>query len=398
MNRVTARLLRWWVRLYTSGLSSGDRSGRREEIESNHHEHTHGSGTQSEDAAWQVLGRMVRGLPADVAWRLSRPGAERRAVRGGAAAVGRGGGAVALVTYRSYIGVAVAAVAAVLMVVLIVAVSLAGGDDSSGANRIAFQSYRSGGWDVFVMGADGSGEARLSRSPLADLMPVLSPDGSKIAFASVDWTTGGRLDLYAMDADGSNLTQLTDTVDTAELDPAWSPDGERIAFTWQAGDGVRSRRIYLMDADGGNKRRLTSNDWLEETPAWSPDGTRVAFIVTGAHEGSDLQDLDIYVIGVDGTGQVRLTDTPGVDAFPAWSPDGERIAFVSKRDGDLEIYVMDRDGKEQVRLTDKALAQPTLEHILVAGRALDRVFLDSGWQLGDLHDRRRDRTGNPNNK
>ena len=128
-----------------------------------------------------------------------------------------------------------------------------------------------------------------------------------------------------MDADGSNLTQLTYTVDTAELDPAWSPDGERIAFTWQAGDGVRSRRIYLMDADGGNKRRLTGNDWLEETPAWSPDGTRVAFIVTRAHEGSDLQDLDIYVIGVDGTGQVRLTDTPGVDAFPKWSPDGERI-------------------------------------------------------------------------
>ena len=72
---------------------------------------------------------------------------------------------MALVAYRSYIGVAVAAVAAVLMVVLIVAVSLAGGDDSSGVNRIAFQSYRSGGWDVFVMGADGSGQARLSGSP-----------------------------------------------------------------------------------------------------------------------------------------------------------------------------------------------------------------------------------------
>ena len=95
---------------------------------------------------------------------------------------------MALVAYRSYIGVAVAAVAAVLMVVLIVAVSLAGGDDSSGVNRIAFQSYRSGGWDVFVMGADGSGQARLSGSPLADLMPVLSPDGSKIAFRV------GRLD------------------------------------------------------------------------------------------------------------------------------------------------------------------------------------------------------------
>ncbi len=67
---------------------------------------------------------MVRGLPADVERRLSRPGAERRAGHGGAAAVGRGGGAVALVAYRSYIGVAVAAVAAVLMVGLIVGVVL----------------------------------------------------------------------------------------------------------------------------------------------------------------------------------------------------------------------------------------------------------------------------------
>ena len=204
MTSVTARIVRWWVRLYTSGLSSGERGDRRDEIESNHHEHTHSSRTQSRDTARQVLGRMVRGLPADLAWRLSRPGAERRAVRGGAAAVGRGrgGGAVALVAYRSYIGVAVAAVAAVLMVGLIVTVSLAGGDDSSGVNRIAFQSYRSGGWDVFVMGADGTDQARLSGSPPADLMPALSPDGGKIAFASVDRSTGGRLDLYVMDADG----------------------------------------------------------------------------------------------------------------------------------------------------------------------------------------------------
>ena len=153
-----------------------------------------------------------------------------------------------------------------------------------------------------------------------------------------------------------------------------------------------------MDADGGNKGRLTSNDWLEETPAWSPDGTRVAFIVTRAHEGSDLQDLDIYVIGVDGTGQVRLTDTPGVDAFPTWSPDGERIAFVSKRDGDLEIYVMDRNGQEQVRLTDKPWLNQLSSISWSPDGRLDRVFLDSGWQLGDLHDRRRDQTGNPNNK
>ena len=124
MNGVIAGILRWWVRLYTSGLPSRERGERRDEIESNHHEHTHNPGARDGNATWQVLGRMMRGLPADVAWRLSRPGAERRAVRGGAGAVSRGGGAVALVAYRSYTGVIVAAGAAVLMAGLIVAIVL----------------------------------------------------------------------------------------------------------------------------------------------------------------------------------------------------------------------------------------------------------------------------------
>ena len=112
------------MRIYTSGLPSGEGSDRRDEIESNHHEHTHSSGARSGDTAWQVLGRMVRGLPADLAWRLSRPGAERRAVREGVTVVGRGGAAVALVAYRSYVGIFAAAVAAVLMAGLIVTVVL----------------------------------------------------------------------------------------------------------------------------------------------------------------------------------------------------------------------------------------------------------------------------------
>ncbi len=124
MSGAAARLLRWWVRLYTSGLPSGERGERRDEIESNHHEHTHSFESRDGNAVWQVLGRMVRGLPADVAWRLSRSGAERRAARGGAAAASRGGGAVALVAYRSYAGVIAAAVAAVLMAALIVTVVL----------------------------------------------------------------------------------------------------------------------------------------------------------------------------------------------------------------------------------------------------------------------------------
>ena len=82
------------------------------------------------------------------------------------------------------------------------------GGDAEPAGKIAFGSERDGNLEIYVMNADGSNQTRLTHDANPDNSPTLSPDGSKIAFES---ERDGNREIYAMDADGSNQTRLTTT-------------------------------------------------------------------------------------------------------------------------------------------------------------------------------------------
>ena len=85
--------------------------------------------------------------------------------------------------------------------------------------RIAFVSDRDGNVEIYVMDADGSNLTNLTNNPAYDWLPVWSPDGSRIAFVS---DRDGNWEIYVVDADGSNLTNLTNNP-ADDLLPAWSP-------------------------------------------------------------------------------------------------------------------------------------------------------------------------------
>lgn len=172
---------------------------------------------------------------------------------------------------------------------------------------------------------------------------------NKIAFTRIQ---DGDTEIYVMDADGSNPTNLTNSPSASEYYPAWSPDGTRIAFT--KGDGVRD--VYVMNTAGGNERQLTQDDYVGPYPAWSPDGTKIAYSSGG----------EIFVMDTDGSNAVNITNHPDGDYEPAWSPDGSRIAFASGRESEIgwDIWVMEADGSNPVRLTDVNDPQtPTLREI-----------------------------------
>jgi len=80
-----------------------------------------------------------------------------------------------------------------------------------------------------VVNADGSNETRLTVDPGIDMSPKWSPDG-RILFTS---NRDRRREIYAMDADGANVTRFTKTGATS---PAWSPDGSKVASSAQYRD------------------------------------------------------------------------------------------------------------------------------------------------------------------
>jgi Tol biopolymer transport system component len=196
---------------------------------------------------------------------------------------------------------------------------------------------------LFVMAADGTNVRPLSAdgvNPIQGNQPVWSPDGGRVAFSA---DQNGDVNLFAVNADGSNLQQIT-AEPGQDQQPSWSPDGSRIVFATNR-DG--QFEIYVINADGSNPVRLTNNGVDDLQPAWSPDGGRIAF----ATNQGENNDREVFVMGADGSNPTRLTTTPGVDTQPTWSRDGTQIFFVSEREIDREIYAMGADGSNPVRLT-----------------------------------------------
>jgi Tol biopolymer transport system component len=200
--------------------------------------------------------------------------------------------------------------------------------------QIAFTSERDGNAEIYVMNADGSNQTNLINNPANDYNPTWLSEDRQVAFLS---DRDGNPEIYVMNSDGTNQARLTTNFDGRN--PVWSPDGRYITF--ESGS-----EIYAMSADGTNQTRLTNSLYDNENPVWSPDGNHIAF------ESNRDGNWDIYVMNADGTNQTRLTNDRAYDNHPAWSPDGTYIAFTTFRYGGGEIAVMSSDGTNQVRLTN----------------------------------------------
>jgi Tol biopolymer transport system component len=164
------------------------------------------------------------------------------------------------------------------------------------------------GWDVLVIGSDGSGLRQIAVGARA---PAWSPDGRRLAYVSgVDpYYAAGSVTITRLDGSGSVQVQASN-IDSA-VGPGWSPDGLEIAF--QAASQGRFW-IYTVRADGTRKRRLTTG----HNPTWSPDGRRLALI----------DNYELITIDRNGKGRRRLSRRGESVLGAAWSPTGGTLAFV----------------------------------------------------------------------
>jgi Tol biopolymer transport system component/DNA-binding winged helix-turn-helix (wHTH) protein len=244
---------------------------------------------------------------------------------------------------------------------------------SPDGTRIVFCSNRHGKNEIYVMNADGSNVKRLTHNMAVDDAPKWSPDGTKIVF---DSDRDGNKEIYVMDADGSNQTRLTAN-DATDSGAAWSPNGDKIAFASnRENTGPFNYDIYVMNTDGSGLRRIVNDPEFDAEPRWSPDGSRILFV------SGRTGNFDLFEISADGSNARNLTaGSHRADGASVWSPNGANIAFVSARDGNSEIYIMDADGANVMRVTNNSARDDRPSWSPDGSKLVFQTDRDGNWEI-----------------
>ena len=218
------------------------------------------------------------------------------------------------------------------------------------------------GWDydpyyeIYVADSDGGNLVNLTNVMGYDAEGSYSPDGSKILFASnreaytrslskveqalLDDDASYFMDLYVMDADGSNVQQLTFSPGY-DGGPFYNKEGTKILWRRFNPDG-NSAEIWTADSDGSNQRQLTANAMVNWGPYFHPSGDYIIY-------SSNLlghANFELFMIDPEGLNDpVRVTNTQGTDILPVFSPDGNRLAWSTARTpgGASQIHMADWD-------------------------------------------------------
>ena len=218
------------------------------------------------------------------------------------------------------------------------------------------------GWDydlhyeIYQANTDGSDLVNLTNTIGYDAEGSYSADGSQILFASNREAyqrplslaeqalfaddSSYFMDLYIMNADGSNVRQLTQSPGY-DGGPFFSPDNTQVVWRRFNPDG-NSAEIWTMNVDGSNQRQLTADGMVDWGPYFHPSGDYIIY------SSNLLGHANFELFMIDSAGRkapVRVTNTDGTDILPVFSPDGVQLAWSTTRtpDGTSQIHIGDWD-------------------------------------------------------
>lgn len=175
---------------------------------------------------------------------------------------------------------------------------------------------------------------RLINGAWDDVHPSVSPDGSRLAYAS---RQNGYWDLYLLDLTTGGQSRITDTP-AYDDSPTWSPDSQWLAYESYTDDGIQ---LFLRQVSDLTQPpiQLTAEAGQNFSPAWSPQGREIAFISTRSGQG------DVYLARLDRIDDRFIQISPngaGPNRVPRWSPDGNILVWSSDAPGASTLMAWDK--------------------------------------------------------
>jgi TolB protein len=276
---------------------------------------------------------------------------------------------------------------------------LGGGTPGIAETKIFFVKKNGADKDIWMMDYDGSNQRPISHLGTDVMSPRVSPDNSRIAFASLG-KYGFQLKMYSLIL-GRYVNFPTGQGSSAA--PAWAPNGNEIAYSGDSGgtfniwiadsNGNLARRVtsfrggnvspsynpktgdqiafisgrtglpqlYTMNSDGSNVQQMTDGGYVS-SPSWSPNGQFITFAWDRKYGPGAPGGQDIYIMEVATRKWVQLTHDGGRCDFPTWSPDSRHIAYANSSDGKadhMRIWTMlSSDGSQKRPLTGPGADMP----------------------------------------
>ncbi len=219
-------------------------------------------------------------------------------------------------------------------------------------------------YDIFVKDLKTQKFTRLTTELGYDAEGSFSPDGKQIVFASNRKGYSEKLsdedqkiftqdqsymmDIYIMNADGTNVRQLT-TAKGYDGGPFFSADGKKITWRRFTPDG-RSAEVNVMNIDGSNQMPVTQLKSMSWAPYFHPSGKYIIF-TTNLHGYSNFE---LYIVDAEGKHEpVRVTNEDGFDGLPVFSPNGNQLSWTKKNaKGESQIYLADWNHESALKALD----------------------------------------------
>jgi hypothetical protein len=207
--------------------------------------------------------------------------------------------------------------------------------------KIAYTAI-DGGWSMFMRNGDGSNKVKVYGCSGAGIVTPgsWSPNGKQLYFSST-CATPNYADIYRVNVDGTGMVNLTNTPTTREEGPVLSPDGTKIAYVSDKNRSIADYRLWLMNADGTGATDISNGASTgDRFVSWSTDSSKIYYSST--RSGSE----QLYVHDVSANSDTQYTSFTGTSLYPQVSPDGNKIIFshLGAGDSQLQLYTQDING------------------------------------------------------